>query len=93
MATRKKTKPKNRSGGDESASNGLTACEVTVPLAPLRPELYAARHVEVRLDRDQAHTLKRLVEGLQTRGASQRDGKPIRSGGDALKYVLDGLVG
>lgn len=62
-----------------------------VPLGELPAEGYIGRHVELRLNVPQSHTLKRLVAGLQSINARTSDGKAVDGTAGGIRWLLDAV--
>jgi len=66
--------------------------DVRLPLAVVGDLGYCARHVQIQLSASEATKLKRFVLALQSTGATIGTRKDvIRSGSDALRYMLTQL--
>jgi len=62
---------------------------IKVPLGRIQPGGFVVRHVEAVLDKSQAVTLKRITSALRVRNDEQRNGRPIVSGADAVRWILE----
>lgn len=62
---------------------------VTMPMGEIPRLGYVGRHVEVKLDREQARKLGRIRAGLQARGETVGANRPIRKLGDVVRWMLD----
>lgn len=70
----------------------IEAVTIVLPLAELKPQEYATRHIDLTLPVERAETLKRLTDGLIGISATLGDGRKVTNGADALRWILDGLA-
>lgn len=63
--------------------------KIEIPLTGDPPTGYVSRHVDVRLDPDQANSLRRILDGLAATGACLRNKRRIETIGDALRWLLE----
>ncbi len=67
---------------------------VVVPLAPLAPDAYVQRHVEVVFDEPQARALRMLTNALEADGTQLANGRTyVRGPGHALKWLMEQVGG
>ena len=77
---------------EELREAAASVATIQMPLAEYPPHAYAARHIEVRLSEDQAHTLKRIFCALEKQGATLESGQPIRRAPDVFRYLLEKIA-
>lgn len=53
---------------------------------------YLQRHVEARLDRTQAESMKRLTAGLRDTREQTRNGREVTTAADSVKWLLEKLT-
>lgn len=89
---RRGRKPRGEVIADDLDGATVKWGEVRLPLASVDDIGYCARHVQIQLSASEATKLKRFVLALQATGATIGTQKNvIRSGSDALRYVLTQL--
>jgi hypothetical protein len=67
------------------------AVTIEVPMGEVSLDSYLSRHVEVQLDQDQRHSLRRLLNGLRESGERLSSGRAVASNSDAVKWLLEQL--
>lgn len=78
---------------DPPAAGTITEVPIVVPLAPLKAEAYAQRHIELNLDAAQTKTFRRLMDGLDRSGARlAADDKRVISGADGIRWLLEAIA-
>lgn len=65
---------------------------ITIPTAEPPKGGYISQHCDVQLDRDQARTLRRIVEGLDRQQATTKNGKRVLKPADAVRWMLENLT-
>lgn len=70
---------------------GPGVATIQVPVAQIAAGNYAAMHVNLNLDKEQARTLKQLRAGLDQAGARLREGRRVQSSADTIRYLLENL--
>ena len=61
----------------------------SVPLGPLPPDVYLARHVDVQLSHDHAVVLRRIYEGLHSQARTLANGRFVQTNVDVVRYMLE----
>lgn len=88
---------------EEIPGVALTAPQVTEVVREIRTAMieaplgemgngYLSRHVEARLDRTQAESMKKLTAGLRDTREQTRNGREVRTAADAVKWMLEKLT-
>lgn len=60
-----------------------------LPVAPLSKPGYVPRHLDVHLNPRQSEALRALYLGLDATDTRMLDGPHVKSGGDAVRFLLD----
>ncbi len=64
---------------------------ITVPIGEPPAGAYVSQHVDVQLTGSQGETLKAVIEGLLDRKARLVDGRIVKNGADAFKWMLEAI--
>jgi polysaccharide deacetylase 2 family uncharacterized protein YibQ len=62
---------------------------IEVPLGTVTDSEYLSNHVESRLKDKEKLIFRRIFRGLQERGATTNDGRPVKRAGDVVRWMLD----
>jgi hypothetical protein len=62
---------------------------IEVPLGTVTDSEYLSNHVESRLKDREKLIFRRIFRGLQERGATTNDGRPVKRAGDVVRWMLD----
>jgi hypothetical protein len=79
------TKPADQAAGE------LLRGTIEVPLAGVAAGAYAARHIEVNLNYEEAKLFKSVLNGLVAAGERLKDRTPVRSAASVLRWMLQNL--
>jgi hypothetical protein len=66
--------------------------EIEIPVADFPADCYLSRHVQAQLDATQRIGLRRLSAGLAATDARLKNGRPVKSKADAIRWLLERLV-
>lgn len=70
----------------------MPSATIVAPLADVPVSGFLSRHIRIdanALTRDQATTLKRLLAGLRSKHSELRNGKPVVTSADAIRWLLE----
>ena len=91
MADNELTLPDDNLPPDVAAESKHPAELMTVraPLGEIKPDSHVSRHVDSRLTAAQGLALKRLVAGLDASHARLANGRPVVTGAEAMRWLLE----
>jgi hypothetical protein len=82
------TKPKGKKAKSEKEAVELPTALIEVPLGE-SDSGYISNRVDVHLSAGERSTMKRVLNGLKSRGARLQSGKPIWSNADVVRWMLE----
>lgn len=76
----------------EQPAQGDT-CLLEIPVGEASPNSYKPRHVDLgEMTADQATALQKVKSGLESAGATLKNGRKVRGSTDALRFILEKIA-
>lgn len=77
---------------EPNPKSGSGTVEVPITELSVTNPGYMQRRVDVaNLTQEQSHNLKRIIRGLEDKGATLKNGTQVRNASNAVKYMLENL--